>query len=188
MSTVALCQHHVRARAHMSCAYACIRLCFSLSRYGMGTGICPSGQLLKLLGLRPLSFVLSCLVRGEHTGCRSSRPRRRPRRRAARARRAGGRTSPRRPRARAQRTHRGAELGAQNKIRYSWARCADLMEDKNLILSYLDLMRLTQDVYLVGVHRSGRQTDTDGHTRHTSLTHARWTPQPPAWRRRWPAS
>ena len=67
------------------------------SRYGMGTGICPSGLLLKLLGFRPLSFVLSCLVRGEHTGCRCSRPRRRPRRRAARARRAGGRTSPRRP-------------------------------------------------------------------------------------------
>ena len=39
--------------------------------------------------VRPLSFV-SCLVSGEHTGCRCFRPRRRPRRRAARARRAGG--------------------------------------------------------------------------------------------------
>ena len=33
----------------------------------MGTGICPSGLLLKLLGFRPLSCVSSCLVRGEHT-------------------------------------------------------------------------------------------------------------------------
>jgi hypothetical protein len=80
----------------------------------MGTGICPSGLLLKLLGFRPLSCVSSCLVRGEHThtGCRCSRPRRRPRRRAARARRAGGRTSPRRPSV-VRNGLTGTELGAQ---------------------------------------------------------------------------
>ena len=85
----------------------------------MGTGICPSGLLLKLLGFRPLSCVSSCLVRGEHThtGCRCSRPRRRPRRRAARARRAGGRTSPRRPSV-VRNGLTGTELGAQTISTY----------------------------------------------------------------------